>query len=101
MAGRQWASGWLWYPLWPPEYLPLVVRLSNPSIAASFVLGSPIDRNDFEAYISSVLVAELDQDDIVVMSNLSSSKRRQCAKGSKQRVLWRYRYAFTRAVIRM
>ena len=41
---------------------------------APFVLGGPINRDAFEAYVEQVLVPELRPGDIVVMDNLSSHK---------------------------
>ena len=55
--------------------------LTLRGMIAPFVLGGPINRDAFEAYVAQVLVPELSPGDVVVMDNLSSHK------GAKTRAL--------------
>ena len=52
----------------------VIAALSLRGMLAPFVLGQPINRDAFEAYVERVLVPELRPGDIVVMDNLSSHK---------------------------
>lgn len=51
-----------------------VAGLTVRGMIAPFVLGGPINRDAFEAYVERVLGPELRPGDIVVMDNLSSHK---------------------------
>lgn len=51
-----------------------VAGLTMRGMIAPFVLGGPINRAAFEAYVEKVLVPELHPGDIVIMDNLSSHK---------------------------
>jgi transposase len=51
-----------------------VAGLTLRGMIAPFVLGGPINREAFEAYVEQVLVPELRPGDIVIMDNLSSHK---------------------------
>ena len=53
----------------------LIAGLRTTGMVAPMVLDGPIDGDWFEAYVTSVLVPELQPGDIVVMDNLSSHKR--------------------------
>jgi transposase len=58
-----------------------VGALTTRGMIAPFVLGGPINRDAFEAYVEHVLAPELRPGDIVIMDNLSSHK------GPRARVL--------------
>jgi transposase len=51
-----------------------VAGLTLRGMVAPFVLGGPINRVAFEAYVERVLAPELRPGDIVIMDNLSSHK---------------------------
>ena len=53
----------------------LVAGLRMSGMVAPMVLDGPINGDWFEAYVTKVLVPELQPGDIVIMDNLSSHKR--------------------------
>ena len=53
----------------------LVAGLRMTGMVAPMVLDGPIDGDWFEAYVTQVLVPDIEPGDIVIMDNLSSHKR--------------------------
>lgn len=51
-----------------------VAGLTRRGMVAPFVIGGPINRAAFEAYVERVLVPDLRPGDVVIMDNLSSRK---------------------------
>jgi transposase len=51
-----------------------VAGLTRRGMVAPFVIGGPINRVGFEAYVERVLVPGLRPDNVVIMDNLSSHK---------------------------
>jgi hypothetical protein len=53
----------------------LVAGLRMTGMVAPMVLDGPINANWFEAYVTNVLIPDLQPGDVVIMDNLSSHKR--------------------------
>ena len=61
-----------------------VAGLRLTGIMATMVLGGPINRDAFQAYVEQVLVRELRPGNIVIMDNLSSHKGPPSARRSRR-----------------
>ena len=63
------------YPHGHRKTTTLVAGLRMTGRVAPMVLDGPINGDWFEAYVTQVLIAELQPGDVVIMDNLSSNKR--------------------------